>query len=51
MLMVLERVLVSLLLIMVILYKRNITMDNVMELQKLLVIMVINTGGKLKMAT
>jgi len=49
MLMVLERVLVSLLMRMVIFHQLNITMDNLMELQKLFIMMVISTGGNLKM--
>jgi len=49
MLMVLERVLVYLLMILVLFIQLNIPMDNVMELQKLLKIRVITTGGKLKM--
>jgi hypothetical protein len=49
MLMVLERVLVSLLLIMLVFYQLNFTMEKEMELQKRFLIMVITTGGKLKM--
>ena len=49
MLMVLERVLVSLLLMMVLFNQLNFTMDNGMELQKLFLMMVKTTGGNLKM--
>ena len=49
MLMVSERVLVSLLKKMVKFHKLNITMDKEMELQKLLGNQEKSTGGKLKM--
>ncbi len=49
MLMVLERVLVSLLMIMVIFHQLNITTDEEMELQKFLGNPEKSTGGKMKM--